>query len=124
MKPSNAMQFSTMIFSVTVAQKLIHLFALIWILSHGIFACQPEFKRISENITLSCSLLPITDPIVWLFNNQSQVNSTFSASVTVSEPHGRLLMILSDDMTVYGDYSCWFGNGTLINCFSLYIQGI
>ena len=118
------MQFSTMTFSVAVVQKLSHNFALIWILANGIFACQPEFKKISENVTLSCSLLPITEPIVWLFNNQSQVNSSFSARVTVSEPHGRSLMILSDDMAVYGNYSCWFANGTLINCFSLYIQGI
>ena len=114
--PSNAMRVT---FSVAVIS-----LAFTWILANGIFACQPEFKRVSENVTLSCSLLPITEPIVWLFNNQSQVNSSFSESVTVSRPHGRSLMILSDDMTVYGDYSCLFANGTLINCFSLYIQGI
>ena len=115
------MQLAT-INSISIIQKLSHTFAFVWILANGNFACQPEFKSISENVTLLCSLLPITEPIIWLFNNRSLINSS-SESVAVSGPHGRSLMISSHDVSVYGDYSCSFANSTLINCFSLYIQG-
>ena len=103
---------------VAIVQKLSHIFAILWILANVIFTCQPEHKRISENVTFSCSSQPITEPIVWRFNNQSQINSS---SVVV---HGTSIVILSHKESVYGNYSCLFTNGTLISCFSLYVQGM
>ena len=102
---------SIMIFSV------IQIF--LCILSNGIFACQLEHKRIYENveITLLCTSLPITE-IVWKFNNQSQINSSFSPSVIVHEDS--LVILSPPNESVYGDYSCSFTNGTLINCFRLH----
>lgn len=114
------MQLTT-VKSIGIFQKVSHTFAFVWILVNGNFVCRPEFKNITEDVTLSCgSRLPIAEPIVWLFNNHSQVNSSFY------RPHGTLVISSpeSHDVAVYGDYSCKFANDTaLINCFSLYIQG-
>ena len=107
-----------------IMKKLSYLYTFVWILVSIVCACHPEFKRISDNVTLPCdSLLPIGEAVLWWFNNETQVDSSFSPSITLSRPHGRSITILPDDVSVYGDYSCSFANGTFIKCYSLYIQG-
>ena len=102
---------------------LSHTCTFVWILV-VVRACNPEFKRISENVTLPCdSIRPIAETVSWWFNNQTQVDSSFPG-ITLSRPYGRSITILSGDVSVYGgDYSCSFANGTFINCYRIYIQG-
>ena len=120
------MQFCGIILNVILnfdMKKLSHTFAFVWILINVGRACHPESKHISDNVTIACdSPLPITETVIWRFNNQTEVDSSFS-SITLSKPYGRSVAILSGDVSVYGDYSCSFANGSFINCFSLYIQG-
>ena len=94
----------------------------LWILANGTFACRPEFKKIyenaEENVTLLCTSLPITE-IVWKFNNLSRIDSSFSPNVEIHED-SLVISVSPFKESVYGDYSCSFTNGTLINCFRLY----
>ena len=108
--------------SLVLFKKPCHALVFVWLLTVVACACHTELKVISEQVTISCSSFQINDPVTWWFNNASQIDSNFS-SVTVSQD-GRSIVISPWDVSVYGDYSCRFANGTLINCYSVYIQGI
>ena len=81
---------------------------------HG---CQIEFKELDTEKTVVCSSELLTG-ITWLFNNQSEP----SPGVVVSQD-GNSIIIPPSNTSVYGDYSC-FLNNTLVNCISLYLEGM
>ena len=92
-----------------------HALVFVWILAAMACACQEEFKGIGEQITILCSSSPDDDQITW--------NFTQANSVVISQD-GRSIMIPPYDTSVYTNYSCFNANGTLINCYSVYISGI
>lgn len=81
---------------------------------HG---CQIEFKELDNEKTVVCSSEFLTG-ITWLYNNQSEL----SPGVVVSQD-GNSIIIPPSNTSVYGDYSC-FLNNTLVNCISLYLEGM
>ena len=95
--------------------------AFVWLLDAATCACHEEYKSIDEQITIPCTN---NDPttVTWRFDNHSQINSTFSGVVVSQDT--RSIMIQPRHVSVYGDYSCFDNDGTLINCYSVYIRGI
>ena len=82
-----------------------------------VYGCQIEFKELDNEETIVCSPMLLTG-ITWLFNNQSEL----IPGVVVSQ-NGNSIIIPPSNTSVYGDYSC-FVNNTLVNCISLYLEGM